>query len=921
MKKKLFYLLWSIFLCTNLSLYPRESTIDSLKSCLKNKNVDKAKIYNDIATILLKENDSTLLSFTSKNLSSPLIDRDAYELFRTYRILGIYYCNDNDFERGMNYFLSAKKLVGNNAQIVDIEILISKYYLKSDEVMQSIEILKSVKKYVTKRNLNTNYRIHYYLGIAYLRASDFALSEEQFLIALKIADKLNSKTHKAEIATLLGEIKFSENKYAESLSYLTQGLALLSEDSIKEIYPRTMYNIGRLYTIKKDYLSANNYFNSGLIVSKKLNDKKSYAYIILEKAKVNLFANQREKALEQFREALDIFEKIKANYGILSANLGISHCLLLDKKAEEAFYHISKARKYEEKIYSTVLLSELYLELGTYYLSVQKEDSALYFCKHAISYLTLSKNNQQLSDCYELISNIEKKKGNYKLAFENYKKAKELKEIMNDEIFSNFYIDIQNKSEKRGNRNIIKILTHEKESQEKIIEQTKRKVEKQNFFLLLIITIFVFMMILFVMLSLFLKQRKADNKKLKENNKKIAQQKEEIEVQHQHLEMANKELEKLSLIAEETDNAVRIMDARGEIVWINKAYTRFYGYTLKEVKQIEKYSLLGNTNNADIKSIANVWFGNKEATTYESLHRKKNGETIWVQTTLTPILDDNRELLKMIAIDSNISRVKEAEEKIRNTNRDITESIIYAKNIQDTIMRSFDDFKTYFPESFCFYKPKSIVSGDFYWFSEKNNKIILACTDSTGHGVPGAFMSLMGISFLNKIVNEKGFSNTDIILDRMRINVIEHLNQKELNNKIIEGMDMSIVAIDKENKTLEYSGALNPIYVVRSGEILELLPDKMSISLSIDKEKPFGATTIEILEGDILYMFTDGFHDQFGGEKNEKIKYHRFKNILVENAKIQGSQAQKEHLEARFTKWKGKNMQIDDVLVIGVKIG
>lgn len=920
MKSKLFYLFLLVFVWANFSLYAHES-IDSLRSCLKNKNADKAKIYNDIAEILLKKNDSTLLSFTSKNLASPLLDRDAYELFRTYRILGIYFCNNNDFEKGTNYLLSAKRLTTEDSQIADIMTLMAKHHLKLDNVMQSISLLKNAKKYTTKNNFTENYKIHYYLGIAYLRASEFKLSEEQLLIALKIADKLNSKTYKAEIATLLGEVKFWQNKYAVSLTYLTQGLVLLSEDSIKEIYPRTMYNIGRLYSIKKDYLSANNYFNSGLIISKKLNDKKSYAHIILEKARINLLSNKAEKALEQYYKALNIFEQIAANYGILSSHLGVSHCLLLSGKAQEAFEHIAKAQKYEDKIYSSILLSELYIESSFYYLNVQNNDSAYYFCNRAIYYLNLSKNNQRLGYCYKLLSDIEKNRGNYKLAFENYKKANEFKQRTNNEIFSNFYENIEDKSEKQSNQDVIEILTHEKESQEKILEQTKRKVEKQNLYLFLIIIVFTFVVSLFVMLSIFLKQRKADNRKLKENNKKIAQQKEEIEVQHQHLEVVNKELEKLSLIAEETENAVRIMDAKGEITWINKAYTRFYGYTLKDIKQVEKHSLLGSINNADIKNIANVWFGSKQATTYESLQHTKNGKTIWVQTTLTPILDENRELLKMIAIDSDISRVKEAEAKIRSTNKDITESIIYAKNIQDTIMRPFDNFKIYFPESFCFYKPKSIVSGDFYWFSKKNHKIILACTDSTGHGVPGAFMSLMGISFLNKIVNEKGVSNTDIILNRMRLNVIEHLNQKELNNTIIEGMDMSIVAIDKEKKTLEYSGALNPIYIVRNEKIIELLPDKMSISLSPEKEKPFKAKTIAISEGDFLYMFTDGFYDQFGGKNNDKMKHYRFKKILIENVKMQGHKAQKEHLETYFRTWKGSHMQIDDVLVIGVKIG
>jgi serine phosphatase RsbU (regulator of sigma subunit) len=196
---------------------------------------------------------------------------------------------------------------------------------------------------------------------------------------------------------------------------------------------------------------------------------------------------------------------------------------------------------------------------------------------------------------------------------------------------------------------------------------------------------------------------------------------------------------------------------------------------------------------------------------------------------------------------------------------------------------------------------------------------IVACADSTGHGVPGAFMSLIGISFLNRIVSEKGFVSPAVILNRLRMNIINHLHQTDNQMAAGDGMDMAIISIDKQNNLLEFAGAMNPMYILRNGDIIELKPDRMPVGFYDNEDRPFSSTSISIKKGDQLYMFSDGFYDQFGGETGSKMKASRFKEILKKCAG-KSRQEQYDILSNAFDSWKGKYNQVDDVLVIGIEI-
>ena len=258
--------------------------------------------------------------------------------------------------------------------------------------------------------------------------------------------------------------------------------------------------------------------------------------------------------------------------------------------------------------------------------------------------------------------------------------------------------------------------------------------------------------------------------------------------------------------------------------------------------------------------------------------------------------------------------VERQKEAVEEAHKEITDSIAYAKRIQSAILPPQKLIKEYLPESFILYKPKDIVAGDFYWMELRESKVLFAAADCTGHGVPGAMVSVICNNGLNRSVREYGLTDPGKILNKTRALVIAEFEKSE--EEVKDGMDIALCYL--EGYTLKYAGANNPLWIVRNGEILETKADKQPIG-KYAIEKRFTTHTIELQKGDTIYTFTDGFPDQFGGEKGKKYKSGKFKRTLIDLAKKPITQ-QKEILDLEFETWRGTNEQVDDVCVIGVKI-
>ena len=260
-------------------------------------------------------------------------------------------------------------------------------------------------------------------------------------------------------------------------------------------------------------------------------------------------------------------------------------------------------------------------------------------------------------------------------------------------------------------------------------------------------------------------------------------------------------------------------------------------------------------------------------------------------------------------------------DKISEQQQEINDNISYASRIQEALFPPLDLVQQLLPKHFILNRPKDVVSGDFYWVSQNRTKTIIAVSDCTGHGISGAMMSMLGTAFLNEIVNKNDITKSAKILEQLRERVISSLHQKITNNIDYsrDGMDISICIIDILDNTLEYSGANNPIYIFRNEELIELKPDKMPIGIHEFFNEPFSTQKIELKHNDTIYMFSDGYVDQFGGKNNKKLKYKKFRALLQECNTIPYEQ-RKEKLNTYFDIWRGENEQIDDVLVLGFDI-
>ncbi len=478
--------------------------------------------------------------------------------------------------------------------------------------------------------------------------------------------------------------------------------------------------------------------------------------------------------------------------------------------------------------------------------------------------------------------------GNYKQALV----ASDLFFKLNDSIVGQ---EIKNKGELKLMQTNFEI----KEAVTTAITEADKQKQKQVLFVGLIVFSLVF-----IILLLFIKsniQRKKTNTIL--SNQKI-------------------ELEKLSIVASETNNAVMIANANGEINWLNKGFERLYDTNLVAITNSGEINVKKLSSNSDIEQIFNTAVTTKTSINYIGQIYNDKTKNQWIQTTLTPIYK-NGEIDKVVFIDSDITQLKEAEEQItkqRNLleikNNHITQSIDYASKLQQAILPSNESLSNAFNNYFIYFKPKDIVSGDFYWLKKVDEfTTLFAVADCTGHGVPGAFMTIFAHNLLEQITNNNNNANPAQILNQLTIKLNESLNKG--NEKITDGMELTLCAYNKQLNKITMSGAFNCLYHIRNGELTEIKGDAIimgkpnATDLYTNKE-------IDILKNDSIYLFTDGYPDQKGGDNGKKFFYKPFKNMFIDNANLP-MHLQQNVIDETMQKWKQAYSQIDDMCVMGIK--
>jgi PAS domain S-box-containing protein len=434
---------------------------------------------------------------------------------------------------------------------------------------------------------------------------------------------------------------------------------------------------------------------------------------------------------------------------------------------------------------------------------------------------------------------------------------------------------------------------------------------------------------------------KVQTEQLFSQKEELESQKEELQTQKEILEDQNKKLEILDLAASNTENVIYIFNPQGKLLWFNESFSSQLGMTFNEyIDTKSEFDIRDLSNYEGINSALDKVVSEEVSVTYESKIDRED-KSYWFQTTLTPVKKENQ-LKYIVAIDSDISRLKAYEEQIIKQQqefqeqkdiaiskrkevelqqREITDSLNYAKRIQSAILPSSKSISRFFPESFVLFMPRDIVSGDFYWFHRIEDKYIYVVIDCTGHGVPGAFMSIIGTYLLNNIIIQNGETSPGEILKQLNRKLKISLKNTDSQDQTNDGMDVALVVVDKAKETLSFAGALRPLFLFQDNNFIEQKGDKIPITSAIagNTMANFNEYTYPIKEGDSFYLFSDGIVDQFGGPKSKKFLTKRLKQVIFDS-QMYKMEEQKRIIQKSIIDWKGKHPQVDDILMVGVKI-
>jgi len=289
-------------------------------------------------------------------------------------------------------------------------------------------------------------------------------------------------------------------------------------------------------------------------------------------------------------------------------------------------------------------------------------------------------------------------------------------------------------------------------------------------------------------------------------------------------------------------------------------------------------------------------------------------ETYHLREQNRDLLEDLQEANKTLE-----QKVIERTKKITRQNKEINDSIQYAGRIQNALLPPKEEINKLLPSSFILNKPKDIVSGDYIWLTRKYNKVVLAVADCTGHGVPGAFMSVLGIAFLNEILSKAGNLSASEILNQLREKIIKSLHQTGNKTETRDGMEMALCIFDFQSDKLQFSGAFRPLYLIRNDDLQEITGDTMPIGIYDVEENSFTNKDLLLKKGDIVYLFTDGYVDQLGGENRKTFRTQNFRKLLMDIHRF-SMHRQKLMLEETLEEWRGDVEQVDDILIVGIKI-
>ena len=694
------------------------------------------------------------------------------------------------------------------------------------------------------------------LGVYYYQMAKYDLAVVNYEKSITISKKMGDQEDIAKTTGNIASIYSIKGEYDKSLEYYHKALEIATEIKNMDQVGLLVNKIGNVFNDKGEFVQAFSYYEKSLEIYHKIGDNRGESNAHANIGNIYFKQGKYVSALDAHYKSLKINEKMGNKHGIANSYLTIGAIYKEQKDYVKALDFYNKTLQIVQKMGDKVILSFTMRNIGEIYQVMQEKTLALDFYTKGLDISTEIGDVSGVSQSLNLI-------GNFYLNERNFEKAEDL------------FKQYLTQSTALGDRNAIaEAYTNVGMA---LLEQRKNKEAIESC----------------------------------KNGYRIGKDLGGLSIKEASCECLYKSFE----VVGKTDSALRY-------------FKLFYAYrdslrnnenskaiTRHEIQyEFDKKFLSDSIAGAQQKELDELRYHN------ESRKQKVIIYIILGAFVITLILAIGIFTNYRLKQQSN-RIIKKQKELVEEKNAEIMSSIRYAQRIQNALLTSDEHWDAISQEHFVFLKPKDVVSGDFYWAHYFNdNSAIWVAADCTGHGVPGAFMSMLGIGFLNEIIVEDNVLLPNEILNRLRTKIINALRQNGLQHQQMDGIDLALCMWDKNNNKLTYSGANNPLWLMRAGQLTEIRPDKQPVGFLLENiSEPFTMHELQLQKGDTLYTFTDGFTDQFGGVEGKKFKFKRFRELLssVQNKNMK---QQKEAIENAFDLWKSDYDQVDDVCVIGIKV-
>jgi len=704
--------------------------------------------------------------------------------------------------------------------------------------------------------------------------------------SLRILISNHTDTSRVNILNQLSAEYYSQAAYDSSIKYAGQALLLAEQYEYTKGLSAAYQNLGEAYYELELFEKSIDNYSKSIEQKKLMDDKKGIAYCLHVIAILYRKMNNLDKAIIFEFQSLDIAEKINDQQRIAYVSNGIAIIYHTLRQYDKALQYYSKLLDIATTLRNKTDIADAHNNIGTVYKEQNRLDKALVSYNKALALYGETQDKKGLARIYSNIGNVFIARNQLDSALVYQERGLQMEIALNNrEGIAYSYSNIGDLHHRMGDyakaivaKKVALSFTLENDLRQRIYDEIA-----QSFIL-------------------------------------MGNSKEALDYHRLSLDFKD------TIYRNETKNIIAEIQTKYETEKKEREIQLLTKEREVQLLRLKKNQLLLYSVLGILLLILSLVF-----VILNAYRAKIRANHLLVQKN-NEILNQKEE------IEAQRDEIEMQRDMLARQKKNITDSILYAQKIQQAVLPTPEMLQMYLPEHFILFRPRDIVSGDFYWLKRIGDLVILAVADCTGHGVPGAFMSMLGVSFLNEIVNDKDVTTPGEVLNRMRTMVKDSLGQKGVMGEQKDGMDIALCVLDTNSLQLQFAAAYNPIYIIRKGlgynefefledvkveqsdthTLYEIRGNRQPVAIS-HKERDFTTHRLQLRQGDALYLFSDGYQDQLGGENNQKFKSQQLKKILLESVDMPMSQQQKVLEEAHLA-WRRDTEQIDDILLVGVRL-